>query len=107
MRQITIDAIRAFNNNYKFKRSNTEVRIFGYDTNVTQLILHGNIIAYKDNTGTYISTCGWHTVTTKERLNGLHGVHIEQRNYIWYLNGIEWNGEKVKLEDGGLFTPTL
>ena len=109
MRQITIDAIRAFNNNYKFKRSNTEVRIFADDgkkylANVTELRLHGNIIAYKDNTGIYLSTCGWHTVTTKERLNGLHGVHIEQRNYIWYLNGNEWNGERVRLEELGITT---
>jgi hypothetical protein len=102
-RQITIDAIRAFNNNYKFKRSNTEV-IIG-PTDATELKLHGNTIAYKNNTGTYISTCGWHTVTTKERLNGLHGVYIEQRNYIWYLNGNEWDGKVVKLEDWGLFTP--
>jgi len=104
VRQITIDAVRAFNNNYKFKRSNTEVRIIG-DYEQTQLRLHGNLIAYKDNTGTYISTCGWHSTTTKERLNGLHGVHIQQKNYIWYLNGNEWNGQTVKLEGWGLFTP--
>ena len=107
-RQITIDAIRAFNNNYKFKRSNTEVRIFNDEVSEpkqTELRLHGNLIAYKNNTGIYLSTCGWHSVTTKERLNGLSGVHIEQRNYIWYLNGNAWNGERVRLEDWGLFVP--
>jgi len=102
-RQITIDAIRAFNNNYKFKRSNTEVRIDS--KGVTELKLHGNLIAFKTNSGTYISTCGWHTVTTKERLNGLYGVHIEQKNYIWYLNGKKWNGQTVKLEDWESITP--
>ena len=95
-RQITIDAVRAFNNNYKFKRSNTEVRIGS--TGVTELKLHGNLIAFKNNSGTYISTCGWHTVTTKERLNGLYGVHIEQKDWVWYLNGHAWNGQTIKID---------
>jgi hypothetical protein len=95
-RQITIDAIRAFNNNYKFKRSNTEVRIIG-DYEQTQLRLHGNIIAYKDKVGTYINTCGYMTVTTKERLNGLNGVHIIQKDWVWYLNSDEWDGNLIKL----------
>ena len=103
-RQITIDAVRAFNNNYKFKRSNTEVRIVG-DYEQTELRLHGNLIAYKNNKGMYLSTCGYHTVTTKERLNGLQGVHIKQKDWVWYLNGNEWNGQTVKLEYWGLFSP--
>jgi hypothetical protein len=105
-RQITIDAVRAFNNNYSFKRSNTEVTL-SPDGNETHLWLHGNLIASKIPAGIYISTCGWHTVTTKERLNGLSGVHIEQRNHIWYLNGNAWNGERVRLGDWGLFTPVM
>ena len=104
MRKITQDAIRAFNNNYKFKRGNTQVRIIG-DYEQTQLKLHSNIIAFKNNSGTYINTCGWNTPTTKERLNGIHGVHIEQRNYILYLNGKKWDGQLVKLEEWELITP--
>lgn len=96
MRKITQDAIRAFNNNYKFKRGNTEVRIIG-DYEQTQLRLHGNIIALKDNTGTYINTCGYKTVTTKERLNGLYDVHICQKNWDWYLNGDLWDGGYIKI----------
>ena len=107
VRQITIDAIRAFNNNYKFKRGNTQVIPLDTfaDNKTTELRLHGNLIAFKNNSGIYLSTCGWHSVTTKERLNGLSGVHIEQKNYIWYLNGNAWNGETVRLEDWGLFVP--
>jgi hypothetical protein len=111
MRQITIDAVRAFNNNYNFKRSNTEVRAEecfneGGEYTYTELRLHGNLIAYaiagvKSDCGTpaglYICDGGWQSVTTKERLNGLSGVHIEQRNYIWYLNGVKWNGETIKI----------
>ena len=96
MRKLTQDSIRAFNNNYRFKRGNTEVRIIG-DYEQTQLRLHGNLIAYKDNTGTYISTCGYSTVTTKERLNGLYDVHIYQKDWNWYLNGELWDGSHIKV----------
>jgi hypothetical protein len=109
-RQITIDAVRAFNNSYKFKRDNTEVRIIevqrpimahytdptDYSTR-TELRLHGSVIAYKNNSGVYISNCGYKTVTTKERLNGLSGVHIQQKNFVWYLNDKAWDGSTVKV----------
>ena len=107
MRQITADSTRAFNNNQRFKRSNTEVtvRVNYFGEVRTELLLHGNLIAVKEPRGLFINTCGYMTTTTKERLNGLHGVHIKQKNWVWYLNGNEWDGEAIKLEDGGLFTP--
>jgi hypothetical protein len=64
---------------------------------MTQMRLHGNIIAQKSNSGLTISTCGWATNTTKERLNGLYGVNIVQRNYEWYLNGEHWSGQAIKV----------
>jgi len=103
MRQITRDAANAFNNNRNFKRSNTEIKVvdnhYGADPDEIQieLRLHGNLIAWKNNAGMFISTCGWHSVTTKERLNGLYGVNIYQENFIWYLNGEAWNGEPIKI----------
>jgi len=98
MRQITALAINAFNNNYKFKRDNTEIRIIKEDNyTITQMRLHNNIIAEKTPSGFYISTCGWSSMTTKERLNGLYGVNIVQRNYDWYLNGELWNGQRIKV----------
>jgi hypothetical protein len=39
-----------------------------------------------------ISNAGWASNTTKERLNGIPGVHIKQKNWTWYLNGQEWDG---------------
>tara|TARA_R110000824_G_scaffold194209_4_gene376801 strand:+ start:10200 stop:10526 length:327 start_codon:yes stop_codon:yes gene_type:complete len=107
MRQITADSIRAFNNSQRFKRGNTEVTVYvNYFGEVrTELRLHGNLIAVKEPRGVFINTCGYMTTTTKERLNGLSGVHIQQKNFVWYLNGNKWNGDAVKLEDWGLFTP--
>jgi hypothetical protein len=101
MRQITADAVRAFRNNQNFKRGNTEVDIDGavdyQGKPMSLLLLHGNTIAELSNGGMFISSCGWQTVTTKERLNGLPGVHIEQRNFEWFLNGEYWDGGRIKI----------
>jgi len=68
MRKITQNAIKAFIEKKSFKSGNTEVR----DNNIkTEFYLHGNLIAYKNKKGFYISSCGWETNTTRERLNGL------------------------------------
>jgi len=95
MRKITADAINAFINAKAFKRTNTEVIV---EPNVTILILHGNPIAYKynDPKGTLsITNRGYFTATTKERLNGIPGVRIQQKNWNWYLNSKLWDGSLV------------
>lgn len=61
------------------------------------LYLHGNKIAeYRTaEDGTlrlYITTAGWKSNTTKERLNGLPRVSIYQKAGVWYLNGQAWDG---------------
>lgn len=56
------------------------------------LYLHGNKIAEWRKDGLWITHAGWHSNTTKERLNALPGVSISQRNYEWFLNGVEWTG---------------
>ena len=68
--------------------------------NVTILKLHGNIIAYRYNDTKQtlsITNAGWFSNTTKERLNALPNVHITQKNWVWYLNGKEWNGELIDI----------
>ena len=98
MRKITREACRAFESIYgTFKKSNTEVRRIS-DVGA-EMYLHGNLIAYSSPKGTFISNGGWSSNTTKERLNGLTGVHIQQRDYVWYLNGEAWNGQWIKIGD--------
>lgn len=89
MRKITKDIIGAF-----LRR---ETRTIGNShTDGRRLLLHGNEIAKFDKTGRlWITTAGWKSNTTKERLNGLPGVSIHQRDYTWYLNGEPWNGDWV------------
>ena len=98
MRQITYDAIRAFENRYSFKRGNTRV-IVGHDGEEysVRLLLHGNLIAERTSEGVFIQDGGWKSNTTKERLNGLSGVNIVQRNWQWYLNGEAWNGGFIRV----------
>jgi hypothetical protein len=95
MKQITINSINAFLNATRFKESNTEVEVL---PNVTILKLFGNAIAYRyndPNNTLSITNCGWQTNTTKERLNGLPNVRIQQKQGNWYLNGQQWNGNLI------------
>ncbi len=70
MRKITENAVMAFDNSYEFKSGNTRVKV---TEAYTELYLFNNLIAQKDRS-TYevkISSCGYTTTTTRERLNGL------------------------------------
>jgi nucleoside diphosphate kinase len=66
MRQITIEAYNAFQNNKRFKKSNTEVIVKG---DYVVMELFGNAIVKKVNGEIFISDAGWATMTTRERLN--------------------------------------
>jgi hypothetical protein len=95
MKSITEDSVQAFMNATPFKKSNMQVEVLD---NVTILRLHGNAIAYLYNDPQRtlsITNCGWFSKTTKERLNAIPGVSINQKNFNWYLNGSEWNGKLI------------
>jgi len=98
MRAITRQSIKAFMNAEPFKKSNMEVEVL---PNVTVLKLFGNRIAYRYNDPERtlsITNCGWDTPTTKERLNALPNVSIQQVNYEWFLNGKKWDGELIDVK---------
>ena len=97
MRKITEESINAFMNAERFEKANMSVEVL---PNVTLLKLHNNTIAYRYNDPQRtlsITNCGWFSDTTKERLNGLPNVDIIQKNFVWYLNGKEWNGKKTDI----------
>tara|TARA_R100000951_G_scaffold29042_1_gene24881 strand:- start:387 stop:683 length:297 start_codon:yes stop_codon:yes gene_type:complete len=92
MRKITEESVDAFMNARKFKKSNMEIQVL---PNVTVMRLHGNPIAFRYNDPERtlsITDAGWSSNTTKERLNGIPNVSIQQKNWEWYLNGEKWNG---------------
>ena len=91
MRKVTEQIVNAFYEGRKLTVGNTS-------TDGMEIRLHGNRIAYKANGSIRITNCGWFTSTTKERLNGLDGVNIQQKNGEWFLNGEPWNGNEAKIE---------
>lgn len=99
MRKITQQAIDAFMNYQTFNSGNTTVKIDPVIDGVeSELYLHGNLIAKRFYSGEIqITSAGWPTNATKERLNGIPGVRINQKNGEWYLNGEKWNGEWIKI----------
>jgi len=92
-RKITKEAVSAFLSRTPFRKSNMVVE---NDGGVTYLKLHGNkIAAINSSNEMWVSDAGWSTNTTKERLNGLPGVRVNQKNHQWYLNGEQWNGDPI------------
>jgi len=98
MRKITEESVKAFLNKGKLSKQNMSVFFDRYDYK-SRMLLHNNCIATYDHQEDIlsISNCGWFTPTTKERLNALPNVDIRQKNYVWYLNGKEWNGKKIDI----------
>ena len=99
MRQITKESTKAFYNKGTLNKQNMSVFFDRYDYK-SRMLLHNNCIAtfdHQENILT-INSCGWFTVTTKERLNALKGVNIQQKAFKWYLNGIEWNGNNINIK---------
>lgn len=85
MRKVTQIICGAFENQRSAKLGNTQ-------TDGEALYLHGNKIAEWREGVLWISNAGWTSNTTKERLNGLRGVSISQKDWQWYLNGKAWDG---------------
>ena len=107
MRKITKESSEAFVNFEQFKKDNTEVKITSspknllhlyrppYPDEIARFYLHGNCIAEVTrktlpecfgSKSTEIDLCGWHTPTTRERINGIldalgYDFRIAQRNH--------------------------
>ena len=97
MKAITKKSVQAFVEAVNFRESNTRVEVVG---NNVFFYLFDNMIAHQgfDDKGwfLYITTCGYNTNTTKERLNGILQAfdlgYINQKNFKWFLNSEPFNG---------------
>ena len=94
---------RAIVNKNDWSNSNTVVE-YNSNTDCSAVYLHNNRIATYDhnNQALKLSSCGWHSVTTKSRLNailqGLIGcASVYQRAFDWYLS---YNNQTVDFWDG-------
>ena len=92
-RQVTREIVKAFMNDVAKRISNSEVHT---DFISTRLYLHNNCIAIKkkDTGKIEVSMAGYPTVTTRERLNGIPGCRVYQKNGVQYLNGVEIDSDK-------------
>lgn len=97
MRKITKESIQAFYNRKPFKKSNMIVE---NKEGKTYLKLFGNIIATLDEANElFITTAGWNSVTTRDRLNDLTEVRLGTKKGQLYLNNIPWDGKLVNVRD--------
>lgn len=94
MRKISQEVAIAFLEGRKKKSGNTM-------TDGKSLYLHGNEIAKIVGSVLYITTAGWDTPTTKERLNALPHVSVRTKNGRLELNGKPWNGGWIEVYDMG------
>jgi len=65
------------------------------------MYLFENLIAKYDNKtkNLFITNAGYFSQTTKERLNGFNNVRLKQKQGIWYLNNVEWNGNWIQIDN--------
>ena len=91
-RIITQQAAKAFMDGHNFSKSNTEVQ--AWNDGLVTMRLHGNTIAAMTRSGTILlSTCGWETTTTKERINGILDHLGLPRVYTSKGVLMDWTGE--------------
>jgi hypothetical protein len=98
MTKIRKYAHEAFNNNKRFKSSNTTIEV---QDGATNMYLFGKHIAKKTNDGLYISDGNYGTsTTTRDRLNGFENVHLRICKSDWILNeNQKWDGKWINVND--------
>ncbi len=89
MRKIEQQMVQAIKENKDLKIANTEVISCSH---VSDVYLHGNLIARIGETFIELFDGGWQTNTTKSRLNailsafGMEGEYVFQKNFQWFIN---------------------
>ena len=103
MRQIEQQMNFAITHKGNFSKSNTRVE-YNENSNCSTVVLHRTAIAtYDHNTQALkLNTGGWHSVTTKSRLNAIlqeliAGARVFQKQFDWYLS---YNNQTVDFWDG-------
>ena len=100
MRKIELQMVAAIKDSKDLKVANTEVISC---TNVSDVYLHGHLIARIGETWIELFDGGWQTKTTKSRLNailsafGMDGECVFQKNFQWFVN---YNGSTIPFFSG-------
>lgn len=96
MRKITKDAYSAFTKKKRFNRDNTQVSVTHGDAH---MYLFGNEIAKTEKGCVYISSAGWTTTTTVERLSAFPIRLRINRGDLILNEHYKWNGEWLNISD--------
>jgi len=100
MRKIERLMNAAISDSKDFKMDNTEVIAC---SNVSDVYLHGNLIARIGETWIELFDGGRQSKTTKSRLNailsafGMEGEYVFQKNFQWFVN---YNGSPIPFFSG-------
>ena len=77
-------------------------KVTNAETNGNELFLFGNCIARRDRERIQVTTAGWNTKTTRDRLNMLPGVWVRCRKGNLQINfqseWKDWDGEWINIE---------
>ena len=92
MRNVTNEVVRAFLNGQTKAVSNS-------NTDGTSLYLWGNEIARKEDGQIKINLCGYNTVTTRERLNGVLEYCIGKRALSTKQGTVYLNGKAIPSDE--------
>ena len=103
MRKLERQMNFAVSNKGNWSGSNTQVN-YNSNTNCSQIYLHGHHIATfcHETLAVKINSCGYHTNTTKSRLNALleevkWGCKVFQKNWDWFVS---YNDQTTLFRDG-------
>ena len=103
MRKLEKQMNLAITNKCDWKGTNTQVT-YNEMTNCSSVCLHGHHIATFDHNlkALKLSSCGWHSVTTKSRLNAILeevkiGCKVFQKNFNWFVS---YNNQTASFWDG-------
>lgn len=83
-------AIRLLGNKTTRKiANNTQLEKYS-DREYAAVRLHSTeVVRYYPNGDIQLNSGGYRTSTTKERLNTFSPVNVSQRDFAWYVNGVE------------------
>ena len=73
------DSRKVDNNTYLERLSPDEIGVRLHNTYVVRYFRNGSVT---------IHSGGWHTVTTKDRINSYSPASVTQRKYEWFCNGV-------------------
>ena len=94
MKKISIEAARALRERKNFRKSNTEVKVDKRGN--AHLYLFGNRIAVcTANNDLFVTTAGWWTRTTFDRLQALPLVSIRKNRNRLTISGAQWDGDWI------------